>query len=94
MSCIHTYISSAERKQLSAKDNSYFRQKLKEHCLLNELLNKPVHRPLLAELQCLLDRKPIARRKPEQRNSKVYVYKDGVLIRIEHSNGKLMKQVR
>ena len=64
---------------------------LMQHTALNKLLNKSTNQSLLAELQCVLDRQPIARRKAEQRNSKVYVYKDGKLVRIEHSNGKVMK---
>ncbi len=95
MSVIRTYLSTAELNRLSQRDNDYFRHKLEDNCMLNDLLNKPVNRPLLAELQCVLDRKPITRRKTEQqcRNSKVSVYKDGRLIRIEHANGKVMKYV-
>ena len=91
MSIIHTFISQAECQRLSVRDNDYFKQKLAEHCKLNQLLNKPINKPLLNELQCVLDRQPIARRKAEQRSSKVRVYKDGKLVRIEHSNGKVMK---
>ena len=93
MTIIHTYLSLAECQRLSAKDNSYFKQQLTEHTALNKLLNKPIHKPLLTELRCVLDRKPIARRKTEQRNSKVLVYKDGKLVRIEHNSGKVMKQL-
>ena len=93
MTIIHTYISRAECQRLSAKDNDYFRQQLQDHTRLNKLLNKPVNIPLLAELECVLDRKPIARRKAVQRNSKVSVYKDGKLARMEHSSGKVYKVV-
>jgi len=91
MSIIHTYISPTERQRLSAKDNSYFKQQLADHTMLNHLLNKPIYKPLLNELRCVLDRQPIARRKAEHRNSKVSVYRDGELVRIEHSNGNTMK---
>ncbi len=94
MSIIHTVLSPSQLKVLSQKDNDYFRHKLEDNSMLNNLLNKPVNRPLLAELQCVLDRVPIARRKTEwhQRNSKVSVYKDGKLIRTEHCNGRVMKE--
>ena len=95
MSIIHTVISPAQVSRLSQKDNDYFRHRLADNSRLNNLLNKPVNRPLLAELQCILDKKPITRRKTEQhrRNSKVRVYKDGKLIRIEHANGRVMRIV-
>ncbi len=95
MSIIHTVLSPSQLKTLSQKDNDYFRHRLEDNSMLNGLLNKPVNRPLLTELQCILDRVPIARRKTEQhqRNSKVSVYKKGKLIRIEHSNGKVMRHV-
>ena len=94
MAIIHTYLSRAEYQRLSARDNSYLKQQLEVRSALNKLLNKSINKPLLAELQCLLDRKPIARRKPERRNSEVYVYKDNKLIRIEHSNGKIMEVIK
>ena len=96
MSVIHTYISTAEVKRLSLRDNSYLRQTLKIGSALNNLLHRPVNRTVLQELQCILDSKPIARRKTEwhQRNGKVSVYKDGKLIRIEHTNGRVMKEVK
>ena len=93
MSIIHTYISSAERQRLSVKDNDYLRQKLDDNCRLNRLLNKPINKVLLAELLCVLDRQPIARRKAEQRSSKVRVFRDGKMVRIEHGNGKMMRVV-
>ena len=94
MTVIHTYLSRAECQRLSSRDSGYFRQQLQDHTMLNKLLNKPINEPLLAELQCILDRKPIARRKTGQRNSKVYVYKDGKLIRIEHSSGKVKEVIK
>lgn len=93
MAVIHTYLSKTDCQRLSAKDNSYLKRQLEVHSALNKLLGKPIDKPLLAELLCLLDKKPIARRKPEQRNSKVSVYKDGRLIRIECSNGKALKVI-
>ena len=96
MSIIHTYISTAEVRRLSQRDNDYLRQKLVVNSALNNLLHKPIHKSLLAELQCILDSKPIPRRKTERhsRNSEVSVYNaDGKLIRIEHSNGKVMRQL-
>ena len=93
MTIIHTYLSRTEYQLLSVKDNDYFRQQLQDHTMLNKLLNKPINKRLLAELECVLDRKPIARRKVEQKNSKVTVYKDGKLVRIENSNGKAIKQL-
>ena len=94
MSIIHTYLSTSEVKRLSQRDNDYLRQKLKVNGALNNLLDKPVYEALLDELRCVLDSKPIPRRKTEQhrRNSKVSVYNaDGKLIRMEHCNGKVMK---
>ena len=96
MSIIHTYLSTGEVKRISKRDNGYLRQKLKVNGALNNLLGKPIYKPLLLELQCILDSKPIPRRKTEQhgRNSKVRVFNaDGKLVRIEHCNGKVMKQL-
>ena len=95
MSIIHTYLSTAEVKRLSQRDNDYLRQKLKVNSALNNLLNRTVNKAVFAELQCILDRVPIPRRKTEQhRNSKVRVYNaDGKLVRIEHCNGKVMRQL-
>lgn len=95
MSIIHTIISTSQARQLSQKDNDYLRHRLADNSRLNSLLNKPVNKPLLTELLCVLDRKPIARLKAEQhrRSSKVRVYKNGKLIRIERANGKVMKYV-
>lgn len=96
MTIIYTYISQAEANRLSQRDNDYFKRKLEDNCLLNNILHRPVNRPLLAELQCILDRKPLARRKTEQyrSNSEVRVFKDGRLVRIEQSNGKVMKEIK
>lgn len=95
MSIIHTVLPASKVKRLGQRDNDYLKRKLDDNCALNELLNKPVNKPLLDELRCILDRKTITRRKTEQhqRNSKVTVYKNGRLIRIEHANGKVMKYV-
>ncbi len=95
MPIIHTYLPASEVKRLSQQDNDYLKRKLEVNCLLNTILNKHINRPLLAELRCILDRQPIARRKVEQyrRNSKVAVFLDGVLVRMEYSNGKVMKQM-
>lgn len=94
MSVIHTYLSANQVRRLSQRDNDYLRRRLQLNCMLNSILHRHVNRPLLAELRCVLDSKPIPRRKTEQyrKNSKVRVYDaDGVLIRIEHGNGKVMK---
>lgn len=92
MTIIHTVLSPSELQRIRQQDRDYLKRKLETKCVLNNLLNRPVNKPLLAELLCILDRKPIARRKAEQRNSKVMVYSaGGVLVRIEHSNGKVMK---
>lgn len=95
MTIIHTLLSPSELTRLSQKDNDYLRRKLEDNCLLNTILHRPINRPLLAELRCVLDREPIARRKAEhhQMNSKVSVYKDDRLVRVEHCNGKVMKQM-
>ncbi len=95
MSIIHTVLTAPEIDRVCTRDRSYLKRKLHEHCLLNSLLNRPINQPLLAELRCLLDRKPIPRRKVEQyrRNSKVRVFRLGVLVRIEHCNGKVLKYV-
>ena len=93
MSIIYTLLPRSECQRLSARDSSYLKQQLSEHSALNRLLGKKINRQLLSELRCVLDRKPIARRKAEQKNSKVYVYKDGKLIRIEHGSGRVMKMI-
>ncbi len=96
MSIIHTVLTPSELDRLSQRDNSYLRQQLTHKTMLNNLLQRPINRPLLSELRCVLDRKPIPRRKTERtdRNSKVKVYSDkGKLIRIEHANGKVMKEI-
>lgn len=95
MSIIHTYLSPAEVRRLSQRDNGYLRQRMADNSALDNLLHKTPNKAVLAELQCILDSKPITRRKTEQhsRDSRVSVYKDGKLIRIEHTNGKVMKLV-
>ena len=96
MTIIHTYLSPAEVKRLSQRDNDYFSRKLDDNCMLNNLLNKSINRPLLAELRCVLDNKPLVRRKAEQhdKNSKVKVFNaDGRLIRIERGSGKVLKVI-
>ena len=95
MSIIHTILPKTETARLSQKDNGYFRQKLQEHGALNNLLSKSTNKELLAELECVLDRKPIPRRKTVQymRVSDVRVFNaEGKLIRIEYANGKV-KQI-
>ncbi len=95
MSIIHTILPRTEVKRLSQKDNDYFRQKLKEHGALNGLLNKSTNKELLDELECILDSKPIPRRKTVQymRCSEVKVFnRKGKLVRIEYANGKV-KQI-
>jgi len=93
MAIIHTVLSPSEVARLSQRDNSYLRRQLNDRTMLNTLLNRPINRPLLTELRCILDRQPIPRQKTEQyrRNGKVYVYVDGWLVRIEHSNGKVIR---
>lgn len=96
MSIIHTYLTRSEVKYLSDKDTDYLKHKLDTNCMLNNLLNRKVNRPLLTELRCILDREPIPRLKTRRysRVSKIRVYNtDGVLLRILHANGKLMKQI-
>ena len=96
MSIIHTFLSTTEIKLPSQRDSSYLRQKLKVNSALSNLLGKPINKPLLAELLCILDREPITRRNAGQqcRNSKVRVYNaSGELIRIECCNGKVIKQL-
>jgi len=96
MTIIHTVLTTGEVNRLSQRDNDYFKRRLEDNCMLSRILNKPVNRPLLAELQCVLDRQPIPRRKTEQhmRASKVKVFNaSGVLIRIEHANGKVMRMI-
>ena len=63
MSVIQTFLTPAEIKRLSEKDQRYLRRQLANRTLLNKLLNKPVHRQLLNELQCILDRAPLPRQK-------------------------------
>ena len=63
MSVIQTFLTSAEIKRLSERDQRYLRRQLTHHTLLNNLLNKPVHQHLLSELQCILDRAPLPRQK-------------------------------
>ena len=94
MSIIRTYLTTSEVKRLSQRDNDYLKGKLEVKCALDNLLQKHINRPLLAELRCILDRKPIPRRKTEQQvvNGKVRVYNaEGALIRIEHCNGRVQR---
>lgn len=96
MTVIHTVLTTSQVNRLSQQDNDYFRRKLEDNCLLSRILSKPVNRPLLSELRCVLDRQPIPRRKTERyvRASKVKVFSaTGVLVRIEHANGKVIKYV-
>ena len=96
MSVIHTYLPRLELKHLSLRDNDYLRHKITVTSALNNLLHKPINKTVLSELQCILDSKSIARQKTEQheRNGRVSVYNaDGKLIRIEHANGKVMKEI-
>ncbi len=95
MTIIQSYLTPSECRRLSLHDNDYLRRKLEEHSLLNLILAKPINKPLLNELRCVLDNKPLVRHHTEQykRNSKVSVFKDGRLVRIEHSNGKIMKRM-
>lgn len=97
MSIIHVYLSTSEVRRLSLTDRDYLNHKLKVKCMLNNLLHRPVNRPLLAELRCVLDSRPLARRKTEQyeRISKVKVYNaKGKLVRIEHGSGRVMKYIQ
>ena len=96
MSIIHIYLSTNQVKRLSQCDRDYLRRRLEVNCLLNNLLHKPINRPLLAELRCILDSIPVPRLKTERqcRNSKVRVFKpSGKLIRIEYANGRVMKVI-
>lgn len=95
MSIIHTYISTSEVKRLSLVDRDYLKRRIEVNCMLNNLLHRPINRPLLTELRCVLDKEPIVRQNTEQyiRNSKVNVYKNGRLIRIEHANGKVARLI-
>ncbi len=95
MSIIRTVLSTSELNRLTQRDNNYFRRRLKDNSMLNNLLNKSINKPLLDELLCVLDRKPMARRKTERHSgaSKVWVTKDGKLVRILHANGKVMEQL-
>jgi len=92
MSIIHTYLSSDEIRQLSMSDRDYLKRKLKVNCLLSDILNRAINKPLLDELLCILDSKPIPRQGKTRRvrGSDVSVYNaEGKLIRIEYSNGKV-----
>ena len=96
MTIIHTYLTPAEVKRLSQRDNDYLRGKLEAKCLLNDMLHKRTNKPLLAELRCVLDNRILARRKTEyhRKDSEVRVYSaNGVLVRVENSKGKVMKIV-
>lgn len=95
MSIIHTFIPRSATARLSRTDSDYLRGKLKDNCMLNSLLSRKVNRQLLNELRCVLDNKPVPRRKTKRysRVSKVMVYKNGVLIRIERASGRVMKQL-
>ena len=75
MTIIHTYLSTAETIRLSQRDTDYFKRKLHMNCLLSELLHRRVNKPLLTELMCLLDRKPIPRHTVQHRHGPVQVYK-------------------
>jgi len=65
MSIIHI-LSKDEIHRLSKTDREYLKRKIAERSALNELLGKPVNKRLLDELQCILDSKPLPRRKPGQ----------------------------
>ena len=96
MSIIHTFLPRTETDRLSQKDTDYFKQKLMEHGALNNLLNKSTNKQLLHELKCVLDSKPIPRRKTVQytRCSEVRVFSaEGKLVRIEHANGNVKKVI-
>lgn len=95
MSIIHTVLTPTELNRICQQDRDYLRRKLEVNCLLNNLLHRPINRPLLAELRCILDSEPIPRQKTERsRTCKVRVYNvEGNLIRIEHNNGKVMRYV-
>ncbi len=96
MTILHTILSPAEIKRLSQRDNTYLRRKIDDNCMLSNILNKSVNKPLLAELRYVLDRQPLPRQKVEQyrRNSKVSVYNaEGRLMRIEHCNGKVLREI-
>lgn len=96
MSIIHTFIARSETAKLSSRDHSYLERKLKDNCMLNSLLNRKVNRPLLHELRCVMDKKPLPRRKTKHytRVGKVSVYNSAhKLIRIEHASGRVMKEI-
>lgn len=58
---IRHLLSRAEIGRLTQSDHSYLKRKLREGCLLSELLNKPYNKRLLTELKCILDKKPLPR---------------------------------
>ena len=72
---IYHYITRPQLQHLCRTDRQYLNRKLETNCLLNHLLRKPINRLLLTELRCILDSKPVPRRKAEHRNGKVVVYK-------------------
>lgn len=75
MSIIHTVLPRAAICMLGERDQSYLKQKLKEHGLLNQIMHRRVNQQLLNELLCILDRKPIPRQHTEHRNGKLTVTK-------------------
>ena len=96
MSIIHAYLSTDKIKQLSHADREYLKQQLVDNTLLNKLLHRPINKPLLAELQCVLDSKPIARwhTRYDSKNSNVRVFNvEGKLIRIENCIGRTIKEI-
>ena len=56
---IRQVLTNSERQHLSQSDHSYLRRKIREGCLLSELISKPYNKHLLAELLCILDKKPL-----------------------------------
>lgn len=68
---ISTYIAPAERRRLTQSDHDYFKRQLETNTLVNRLMHKPVNEKLLAELLCLLDKKPIRQKYRADHNGKV-----------------------
>jgi len=63
---IRQILSTEDIKHISQSNRRYLKRQLKERSILNRMLNKPVNQRILHELQCILDKQPLPRRKAGQ----------------------------
>ena len=63
---IRHILTPDELQQVSQSDRAYLKRQIKEHTILNKILNRPVNQRILHELQCVLDKQPLPRQKSGQ----------------------------